>query len=70
MDMKILRESIEYDEDYRDIYTLKFLKDNPRVYAVTHGEPGFEQKPEGEQQDIILKTAQGRAQREETSSRG
>ena len=55
MDMKILRESIEYDEDYRDIDTLKFLKDNPRVYAVTHGEPGFEQKPEGEQQDIILK---------------
>ena len=55
MDMKILRESIEYDEDYRDIDALKFLKDNPRVYAVTHGEPGFEQKPEEEQQDIILK---------------
>ena len=53
--MKILRESVEYDEDYRDIDTLKFLKDNPRVYAVTHGELDFEQRPEGEQQDIILK---------------
>ena len=52
--MKILRESVEYDEDYIDIDTLKFLKDNPRVYAVTHGELDFEQKPEEEQQDIIF----------------
>lgn len=54
MDMKILRESVEYNEDYMDIDGLKFLKDNPRVYAVTHGELDFEQKPEEEQQDIIL----------------
>ena len=54
MHMKILGESIEYDEDYKDVDTLKFLKDNPRVYAVTHGEPNFEQKPEEEQQDIIF----------------
>ena len=54
MDIKILRESVEYDEDYRNIDGLKFLKDNPRVYAVTHGELDFDQKPEGEQQDIIF----------------
>ena len=54
MHMKILGEPIEYDEDYKDIDTLKFLKDNPRVYAVTHGEPDFDQKPEEEQQEIIF----------------
>ena len=54
MDMKILRESVEYNEDYMDIDSLKFLKDNPRVYAVTHGELDFEQKPGEEQQDIIF----------------
>ena len=54
VDMKILGESVKYGEDYMDIDTLKFLKDNPRVYAVTHGELDFEQKPEEEQQDIIL----------------
>lgn len=52
--MKILRESVEYNEDYVDIDGLKFLKDNPRVYAVTHGELDFEQKPEEEQQDTIF----------------
>ena len=54
MDMKILGEPIKYDEDYKQIDTLRFLKDNPRVYAVTHGEPDFDQKPEEEQQDIIF----------------
>ena len=53
--MKILGESIEYNEDYKQIDTLKFLKDNPRVYAVTHGGLDFDQKPEEEQQDIIFK---------------
>ena len=52
--MKILGEPIAYDEDYKQIDTLKFLKDNPRVYAVTHGEPDFDQKPEEEQQDTIF----------------
>lgn len=52
--MRILGKSVKYAEDYMDIDTLKFLKDNPRVYAVTHGELNFEQKPEGEQQDIIF----------------
>ena len=54
MDMKILRESVEYNEDCMDIDGLKFLKDNPRVYAVTHGELDFELKSEEEQQDIIF----------------
>lgn len=54
MDIKILRESVEYAEDYKEIDTLKFLKDNPRVYAVTHVEPGFDQKPMEEQQEIIF----------------
>ena len=30
VDMKILGESVKYGEDYMDIDTLKFLKDNPR----------------------------------------
>lgn len=54
MDIKILRESVKYDEDYKEIDDLKFLKDNPRVYAVTHGELGFDQKLDEEQQDIIF----------------
>ncbi len=53
--MKILGEAIELSNDYLDIYTLKFLKDNPRVYACTHGEPGFDDRTEEEQQDIIYK---------------
>ena len=55
MDMKILRQAIEYSEDYMDVDVLKFLKDNPRVYAVTHGELNFDQKSEEEQQEIIFK---------------
>lgn len=61
MEIRILRESVKYDEDYRDIDTLKFLKDNPRVYAVTHGEPDFEQKPDGEQQETIFKNLKNEA---------
>lgn len=55
MDIRILRESVKYDEDYMDIDILKFLKDNPRVYAVTHEELDFDEKPEREQQDIIFR---------------
>ena len=52
--MKILGETIPVDEDYRDIDTLMFLKDNPRVYAVTHAEPGFEDFTAEEQQNLIF----------------
>lgn len=54
-EMKILGKTIELSNDYLDINTLKFLKDNPRVYACTHGEPGFDDQTEEEQQDIIYK---------------
>lgn len=58
MDIKILHESVSCSEDYKDIDILKFLKDNPRVYAVTHGKPGFDQRPEEEQQEIIFEKLQ------------
>ena len=54
-EMKILGETIPLSNDYLPIDTLKFLKDNPRVYACTHGHPDFGKLLEGEQQDIILK---------------
>ncbi len=53
--MTILGETIGISDDYINIHELKFLKDNPRVYACTHGEPGFEDLPDEEQQDIIYK---------------
>ena len=40
-EMKILGETIPMASDYVDINQLKFLKDNPRVYACTHGEANF-----------------------------
>lgn len=54
MKMKILGESIELSEDYRSIKELKFLKDNPRVYAVTHAEGRFDELAEEQQQNLIL----------------
>lgn len=54
-EMKILNESIEIESDYIEIEELKFLKDNPRVYACTHGEQNFNDLPEKEQQDTIYK---------------
>lgn len=53
-EMKILGKTIELSNDYLDINTLKFLKDNPRVYACTHGEPDFEGLTEEQQQSIIF----------------
>lgn len=54
-EMKILGETIPLSNDYLPIDTLKFLKDNPRVYACTHGHPDFDSLIEEEQQDIIFK---------------
>ena len=51
----LLGETIQFRDDYIDIDTLKFLKDNPRVYACTHGLPDFENWTEEEQQDEIFK---------------
>ena len=54
-EMKILGETIPLSNDYLPIDTLKFLKDNPRVYACTHGHPKFDKLIEEEQQEIIFK---------------
>ena len=53
-DITILGEKIKISEDYIDIDELKFLKDNPRVYASTHGVSNFADKTEEEQQEIIF----------------
>ena len=52
--IKLLREEIPLSNDFENIHSLKFLKDNPRVYACTHGHPNFENMMEEEQQEIIL----------------
>ncbi len=54
-EIKILGKAIRVDNDFMDIHELKFLKDNPRVYACTHKEPNFDRLPEKEQQEIIYK---------------
>ena len=71
MDMKILGKAIPFDEDYLAIDTLKFLKDNPRVYAVTHGETGFDDLTEVQQQDLIFeKLREGTERKEPNCGRG
>ncbi|MCY3767941.1 MAG: hypothetical protein OXG56_01025 [Gammaproteobacteria bacterium] len=54
-EINILGNSIEVYSDSLSINELKFLRDNPRVYACTYGEPGFENRTEEEQQQIIYK---------------
>ena len=54
-EMKLLGETIQLSDDYLEVGKLKFLKDNPRVYACTHGEPNFNDLTEEQQQDIIFK---------------
>ena len=51
---KLLGETIPLSSDYKYIYDLKFLKDNPRVYACTHGYPDFENLMEEQQQAVIF----------------
>ena len=51
--MKLLGDEIQLNNDFIDIFELKFLKDNPRVYACTHGISGFNEMIEGEQQELI-----------------
>ena len=53
--MKILGETIPLSNDYLHIDELKFLKDNPRVYACTHGESNFDGRTAEEQQEVIFK---------------
>lgn len=51
--IKILGESIPLTDDFIAIEQLKFLKDNPSVYACTHSVDGFEEMIEEEQQNVI-----------------
>ena len=53
MKIKILGEDVDTSNDYLPIEQLKFLRDNPRVYACTHGEKDFDALSEQEQQDRI-----------------
>lgn len=52
---ELLGEDIPLSSDYLEIHNLKFLKDNPRVYACTHGHPDFQNRMPEEQQEIIFK---------------
>ena len=51
--MRLLGNDIEYREDYIAIDKLKYFVDNPRVYSVVHGIPGFKASPDEEQQEKI-----------------
>ena len=54
-EIKVLKQTVEVDNDYHNIYQLNFLKDNPRVYSCICDEPDFETLPGGLQQEEILK---------------
>lgn len=51
----ILGRQIPVANDQVDISKLRFLPENPRVYAVTHGTPGFSDLAEEQQQDAIFR---------------
>ena len=52
--IKILDFEISLSDDFLDIYKLKFLPDNPRIFSCTHGEADFESLSEEEKQDRIF----------------
>ncbi len=51
--IKIMGNDIEVSSDFLELHKLRFLPDNPRVYACTHGIPGFNELPVEKQQDLI-----------------
>lgn len=53
--IKIIGENIKVSSDFLELHKLRFLPDNPRVYACTHGIPGFNELPVEKQQDLIYK---------------
>lgn len=53
--IKIMGENIGVSSDFLELHKLRFLSDNPRVYACTHGIPGFNELPVEKQQDLIYK---------------
>ena len=52
-EIMILGTTIPLASDRVRISRLKFLKDNPRVYSCTHGQPNFDELIEEQQQQII-----------------
>lgn len=54
-EMKLLGETIQLNDGYIEVDKLKFLPDNPRVYASTHGVPNFNDLTDEQKQDVILK---------------
>ena len=54
MTMTLLGEKIDVvGDDYIEVESLRFLNDNPRVYACTHGESDFHRLSHEEQQERI-----------------
>ena len=53
--IKILDDDIELKDDFLDIYRLKFLPDNPRVFYCTYGEADFESLGDAEKQERIYR---------------
>lgn len=53
-EIKILQETVQVSNDYHNIYELRFLKDNPRVYSCIYDELDFEDLPEALQQEKIF----------------
>lgn len=51
--IRILEHDIPVSCDGLDIHTLKFLSDNPRVFSCTHGEAGFSELDDSQQQEKI-----------------
>lgn len=54
--MTILGREIPVGNDQVNVSELRFLPENPRVYAVTHGTAGFSELSEEEQQQAIFRT--------------
>lgn len=54
----ILGTGIPYTSDYHDIGGLRFLGDNPRVYAATHGQRDFADLSDDDQQSRIYAALQ------------
>lgn len=54
--IKILGQEIPVSNERIDIFQLKFLRNNPRVYACTHGQSGFEDMEVDEQQQTIFQS--------------
>ena len=54
MTMTLLGEKIDVvGDDYVEVESLRFLNDNPRVYACTHGEVDFRKLSQEDQQERI-----------------